>query len=198
MKNLYSFVLAIAVFLPAISHATVFTFDLQGKDGFGLLSGNENGTINGTPGSGGEFGGGITFDDVTKVLTINVAWGSGNGFTDLTGAASAAHVHGPTTSSGVGSFTENAGVLFGLTSSPFTFNSSASSGFITGSSAALNTTNEAALLAGQLYINVHTSTNAGGEIRGNLVNPTAVPEPSTYAALAGLVAAAIVGARRRR
>ena len=37
-----------------------------------------------------------------------------------------------------------------------------------------------ALLAGQLYINIHTSTNSGGEIRGQL---TAVPEPSTSAAL---------------
>lgn len=183
---------------PAAAHATLFSFDLLGKGGAGLLSGNENGTINGTPGTGGEFGAGITYDDVTNLLTINVAWGSGNGFTDLSSAASAAHVHGPTTSGGVASFTENAGVLFGITSAPFTFNNSATGGFVTGTSNALSEAGETALFAGQLYINVHTATNPGGEIRGNLVNPVVIPEPASYAALGGVAVLGLALLRRRR
>lgn len=183
---------------PAISFATIFTFDLEGKAGAGLLSGNENGTINGVAGSGGEFGDGIYFDDVAKTLTINIAWGSGNGFSDLTSAVTAAHVHGITASAGTDSYLENAGVVFGIMAAPFTLNSSASSGFVTGTSAALNPTNEAALFAGQLYINVHTSTNTGGEIRANLVNPTAIPEPSALAALAGATVLGLTASRRRR
>ncbi len=198
MKLASSLLLAVAVLTPTLSRATVFTFDLLGTAGAGLLSGNETGAINGTPGTGGEFGGGITFDDVTKILSIEIAWGSGNGFTDLSGAASAAHVHGPTASPGTASFSENAGVLFGITSGGFTFNNSASSGFVTGVSTALSPTDEAALFAGSLYINVHTATNSGGEIRGNLVNPTAIPEPSAYAALAGLATLGCVAATRRR
>ncbi len=44
---------------------------------------------------------------------------------------------------------------------------------------------------------VGTGTFAG-EQRGFILAPTAVPEPSTYAALAGLAALALVGFRRRR
>jgi hypothetical protein len=183
---------------PLAARATVFTFDLEGKAGAGLLSGNENGTINGSPGTGGEFGAGIFYDDVTNLLTINVAWGSVNGFTNLSGNASAAHVHGPTVNTGTGSFTQNASVLFGLDGAPFIFNNSSSSGFISGTSNALSGANETALFAGQLYINVHTSTNPGGEIRGNLVNPIAIPEPASYAAFGGFAALGLALLRRRR
>ena len=48
------------------------------------------------------------------------------------------------------------------------------------------------------YVNVHTSVNGGGEIRGNIVNPVAIPEPSTCSALGGLVALGFVAGRRRR
>jgi hypothetical protein len=183
---------------PLAAQATTFTFDLEGKAGFGLLSGNENGTINGTPGTGGEFGAGITYDDVTNLLTVNVAWGSSNGFTNLSSNATAAHIHGPTVSGGTASFTQNASVLIGLDGPPFLFSNNASSGFITGTSNALSAANETALFAGQLYINVHTSTNGGGEIRGNLVNPVAIPEPATYAALGGVAALGLAVSRRRR
>ena len=50
--------------------------------------------------------------------------------------------------------------------------------------------NEADLFAGALYINIHTSTFPGGELRGQIV-PT--PATGAVAVLAGLVAA-----RRRR
>src|SRR5512133_3816754 len=82
---------ALSVF-GAVTQAAIVSFDLRGKAGTGLLPGNENATLAGTPGSGGELGAGIFFNDVTNLLTIDVGWGSANGFTDLTGNASAGHI----------------------------------------------------------------------------------------------------------
>ncbi len=195
MKHTLMLVLAVAAFAPTFSHAAIIPFDLQGSAGFGLLPGNENTVLSGTPGTGGEIGAGITFDDVTKVLTVNIGWGSGNGFTDLTSTAIGAHIHGPTTGSGTASFTQSAGVLINLASGGFTFNTSATSGSVVGVSSALSPTNEADLFSGKFYINIHTSTNGGGEIRGNLV---AVPEPASIAALAGLSVLGCAAMRRRR
>ncbi len=147
--------------------------------------------MNGAFGSGGEVGAGITYDNVTNVLTVNVAWGLANGFSNLTGNATAGHIHGPTAASGVGAFTQNPGVLFGLDSGP-TWNNSATGGGVTGRTITLTETQEADLLAGRYYINVHTSTNGGGEIRGNLV----VPETSTSVLAAA--ALGLMALRRRR
>lgn len=176
------FCLGLSGSLPA---ATVL-FDLIGKAGSGLLPGNENPSVTG--GTGGEIGGGIFFDDVSLLLTINVGWGIGNGFTNLTSTANNSHIHGPTVSGGTASFTENAGALFNLTRN----DSSANAGFIS-TAVTLNSTQASDLMAGRYYINVHTVNNGGGEIRGNLV---AVPEPSrALLMLGGLTATAL---RRRR
>ncbi|MGJ8697951.1 MAG: CHRD domain-containing protein [Verrucomicrobiaceae bacterium] len=173
-----------ATALPA-SSATIF-FDLEGKGGSGLLGSNETTTVS-PAGTGGEILGGISYDDVTNTVTINVGWGSTQGFTDLTSTISGSHLHGPTTSGGTAAFNENAGVLQSLTRS----GSDASGGTIT-QSFTISEANEAALLDGRFYINIHTSNNGGGEIRGNLV---AVPEPGT-AALALLAGLPLL--RRRR
>ena len=50
--------------------------------------------------------------------------------------------------------------------------------------------NEAALFAGELYVNIHTDAFPGGEIRGQIV-----PEPATVGLL--LLATALVSRRRR-
>lgn len=174
--------------LAAATHASgaIVLFDLQGKAGAGLIGGNENGTVNGTPGVGGEVGAGISFDDVSKMLTINVGWGLGDGFsTNLTGNASAMHIHGP------GNFTTNAGVTLGLDGLGGFSNLANGGGF--NGTVALNATQEGNLLAGLLYINVHTATNSGGEIRGNLV---AVPEPSR--AVLGMMGIGFLAFRRSR
>lgn len=166
MKTHFAF-LTVVLALPA--SAAVLQFDLLGKGGSGLLTTNENGSVTGG-GSGGEIGGGISYDDVANNLTINVGWGSGNGFADLTGAANGSHIHGPTASTGAAAFNENASVLFNLTRN----DSSAAGGFIS-TVVNLSTVQETELLGGRYYINIHTGTNGGGEIRGNLV---LVPEPS--------------------
>ncbi|MBC8010879.1 MAG: CHRD domain-containing protein [Burkholderiales bacterium] len=201
--RLVSLVLGVLVSTVA-AHATVFTFDLQGNAGFGLLPGNENPGVTG--GTGGEIGAGIFFDDVTNRITINVGWGSGNGFTDLTSNPNVAHIHSSAGTfpldTGTAAFTRNGGVVVGLDNQPtlYTFNNSAISGFITGSSI-LSDALETALFAGQLYVNVHTGgggLNPGGEIRGNLVNASAIPEPSSFAALGGAAVLGLALSRRRR
>ncbi len=185
--------LSITLLSLASSHAVIIAVNLEGKGGVGLLSTNENVTVTGIPGFGGEVGPGITYDNVTNVLTINVAWGLINGFGNLTGNASAGHIHGPTIASGAAAFLENRPVLFGLDSGP-TWNNSATSGGITNRTITLSESQEAELLAGRYYINVHVAStgNGGGEIRGNLV----VPETST--SVLGAAAFGLAALRRRR
>ncbi len=177
-----------------IAQASVFQFDLQGKAGAGLLGGNENPAA-GTAGIGGEIGPGISYDDVSNILTIFYGWGTVNGFaSDLTGPAIANHIHGPTTADGTGSFTQNANVKYSI-DSLVGYNSSASSGGFIGTVTILEA-DEAGLLAGKFYINVHTVAFGGGEIRGNLV--TAVPEPAETAAVTGGLIGAFALLRRYR
>jgi hypothetical protein len=149
-----------------------FIFDLKGTAGDGLLGGNQNPAIIGA-GSGGETGAGISYDDVSNILTIHAGWGSGKGFTDLTGNAIAGHLHGPTSSPPLG-YTQNAGVDVPL-DSVAGWNPSASNGGFDGT-VVLTATQETRLLASQYYMNVHTAVNGGGEIRGQLV---VVPEPAS-------------------
>ena len=122
---------------------------------------------------------------------MHVGFGSGNGLTDLTGDATAAHLHGLTASSGAAAFLENAGVKYPINTLAG-WNPSLSTGGFNGVISILPA-DVPALLAGRLYMNVHTATNPGGEVRGNL---TAVPEPGT----AGLACAAagLALLRRRR
>lgn len=173
------------------TNAAIVAFDLQGTAGFGLLAGNETASIVGTPGRGGELLSGITFNDSNLQLTIDIGWGSGNGFVNLTGTATAGHIHGPTTSGGNASFTQTASPLFGLDGLPG-WNPNATNGGFNGT-ITLTSTQAAELMAGRYYINIHTGLNSGGEIRGNLV---VVPEPASI----GMTAAALacLAARRRR
>lgn len=168
-----SLAFAVSALFAISAHAYQIAFDLAGKGGAGLLATNENGTINGTPGSGGEVGTGIVFNDGTRILTINVAWGSGSGFANLSGDARAGHIHGPTASSGAAGFNENASIMIGLDDKPG-WNPSATNGGFSGS-VTLTAEQVEFLFAGRLYINVHTQTNGGGEIRGNLVQPAFDP-----------------------
>ena len=117
----------------------------------------------------------LTIDDVTGVWTLS------GSFSSLLGNATASHIHGPAL---VG---VNAGVVKGLTITAST------SGTISGSSAATGVYSAgqiADLKNGLHYVNVHSSSFAGGEIRGQLV-----PEPG--AALLGLLAIPLVARRRR-
>jgi uncharacterized protein (TIGR03118 family) len=76
-------------------------------------------------------------------------------FSGLTGPVTGAHIHGP------GDASTNANVII-----PFD-PPATSSGTFSGN-VSLNPTNLAYLLSGQTYINIHTATNGGGEIRGQI------------------------------
>jgi len=77
-------------------------------------------------------------------------------YSGLTGPATGAHIHAPGDST-----TPGAPVVI-----PFNPPSTASGTF--SGSVSLDRTNLAYILAGQSYVNIHTVTNAGGEIRGQI------------------------------
>lgn len=189
MKIILGTIASIALALPA--GAAIIQFDLQGTAGFGLLPGNEPGSIGG--GTGGEIGAGIFYDDVAKLLTLNVGWGSSQGFIDLSSASNNAHIHVTANNfgnGGAGNFTQTGGVAIGLTrSSPL-----ATGGILTGQPITLTAPQETDLLNTKYYINIHTATNGGGEMRGFL---TQVPEPSSLGLLA-LGLTSLTSLRRRK
>lgn len=103
-------------------------------------------------GSAGTGTGRISFATATNTLSWNIA------YTGLTGTVTAAHFHGPAAAGA------NAGVQvnIGIATNP-----------IVGSTV-LTATQAADLLAGLWYVNIHSSTSPGGEIRGQ-VTPAVGP-----------------------
>jgi hypothetical protein len=174
-----------AVALAVQADAAIIDFNLVGVAGAGLLPGNEPGSITG--GTGGEIGSGIFYDDVANLLTVNVGWGSSQGFSDLSSLANNSHIHGPTAANNGSGFTQTAAVLFNLTRS----SNAVTGGTFTNAPILLTGAQEVDLLNGKYYINIHTANNGGGEARGFLI---AVPEPS----VCGLAACGVVGFLGRR
>ncbi len=74
----------------------------------GLSPANEVPALTNSSGTGGEILTGITFDTNSLTLSLSFGYGSALGFTNLTGPATAAHIHGPANE------TNSAGVLFDL------------------------------------------------------------------------------------
>ena len=177
MKKIFSSVCAILL-LAASAPAATILFDLQGRSGLGMRFNNENPSATGT-GTGGENGTGIRYDNVTKILTLNVGWGSGKGFANLTGIVTNAHIH----LSADSLFTTNGAVIFNLDGATAGFDSSATNGGWTNTVVTLTAAQETQLLNGQFYLNAHTAANTAGEIRANLVQAPAVPEPASLGLL---------------
>jgi hypothetical protein len=101
-----------------------------------------------------------TFDGTTLTLTGT--------YTGLTGAPTVAHIHGPA------SATAFAGPICNLKT---TDGATAGTGTVSSSAAATNpcsaytwtAQNITDLNAGNFYVNIHTTANSGGEIRGQLI-----------------------------
>ena len=116
------------------------------------LSGNgnaaqENNPANTSPGTGTLTG---TYNKSTNKLTYTIAW------TGLTGTAAALHFHGPALAG------TNAGIAV-----PLTITNSAAAGGANGE-VTITEAQEADLLAGKWYWNVHTAAFPGGEVRGQV------------------------------
>lgn len=97
--------------------------------------------------------GAATFSLEASKLTLNLVYGG------LSGPATAAHIHGPTNTTG------NAAVLVDL--APLNGGAFGASGTLSGS---LNLTaaQRDAVLNGQTYVNFHTTANPAGEMRGQI------------------------------
>jgi CHRD domain len=87
-----------------------------------------------------------TYDSDSKKLTWK------GDYSGLTGPATAAHFHGPAPTG------KNAGVMIPIAPATSPLEGSAT----------LNDAQAKALMDGDMYVNVHTAANKGGEIRGQL------------------------------
>lgn len=131
-----------------------------------------NNTINGaqcvppivTNGTGTITG---TYNDVSNSLSFTI------NFSGLTGFTTVAHFHGPATA------TQNAGVIIGYTGFPTGVQSGTYS-----NTYILTAAQETQLLGNLWYSNIHTTTVAGGEIRGQIY-PIAVSNLNITALIQG-------------
>ena len=136
-----------------------------------LVPGNEP-SVAGNPTGNGTFT--ATLDTSTNVFTYNFT------FTGLTGPATLGHIHGPFTPGGT---TTSAGVILNFDPAvtpgvTFTGLKTAAVGSGSGTvtlnsslqlTSAINGDSlRKLLLAGLTYANIHTATNPGGEIRGQI------------------------------
>ena len=139
-----------------------------------FLTGLGENPPNGSPGTG--FGT-LVLNAAQTQITADESWSG------LTAPATASHIHGP------GGGGTNAPVIF-----PFSGVPAATAGSIPEQSFPITAQQVAWLFDGYLYMNVHTSTFPGGEIRGQLL---LVPEPGVLS-LVGVGAAMLACRLRRR
>ena len=188
---------AMLVGAPSV-HAVVYTFNAS-------LSGANEVLVSGGPGSGIAI---LAYDTMGTASLLDDNYDFAMSVFGLSGglngkAANAFHIHGAATTA------ENGPVRVALDAGPFVALNSGSTLLVGGSDVAapvFDTGNGSypvisfldMLRGGLTYVNVHTSDNPGGAVRGQLIEVSAVPEPSTYAMLlAGLGVVGLLAHRRR-
>lgn len=163
------------------------------------LSGPAESPANASPGIGAGL---VTYDPVAHTLQVTF------NFSGLTGVTTASHIHAATSTPGTGT----AGVAttvpyfpgfpIGVTSGTYdhtldlTLAGSFNPAYVTahgGTPAGAEAALAAAMAGGEAYLNVHTQTFPGGEIRGFL---TPVPDVSATFSLMVVAMGALGGLRR--
>jgi hypothetical protein len=194
MKVLVAFASALLAAAPAFGVTIVYTTSLSGP--------NENPPVV-SPGVGVAT---VTVDTTAHTLRVQET------FSGLTSGTTASHIHccaAPPATAGVATMTPTfSGLPLGVTAGSMdqTFDTLATSTynapFVTangGTAAGAEAALFAGIAAGNAYVNIHTTQNPGGEIRGFLTPAAAVPEPETYALfLAGLASLGVAARRRQR
>ena len=166
-------VLVFLVLLAVSSPADTFTFVASGPVAPGLSPLNENPPHPSSSGTGTAL---VTWDTVSNMMTVNVV------FSGLSSNNTAAHIHccvSPPGNTGVATTVPTftgfpSGVTSGTYSHTFDMLNAASynGAFVTahgGTAASAAAALLAGIQAGQAYLNIHTMTFPGGEIRGFLV-----------------------------
>ena len=135
----------------------------------------------------------LFYNDMGTLLTTDDSYSFSLSAFGLSGVATGFHIH----AAALAGF--NAPVVVNLNSSSFASLNVGGTLLVGGAGVAPpNATFLSNLLASKAYVNLHTVTKPGGEIRGQLIQVTAVPEPSTYALLLAGIAALGFVARRRQ
>lgn len=155
MSKLSSLLAAASLALPVCAQADVYAYV-----GLPLTASQEPAAPN-SVGTGSVT---VLYDSATKALLYSVVYQLNPGAT-----ATAAHFHGPAP------LGASAGVQIGLPTQP-TGNAGKLIGTVT-----LTATQEADLLAGKWYFNIHSSLAAGGEMRAQLLENSANPVLPSFA-----------------
>jgi hypothetical protein len=185
-------VMAAAV-AASTARAGLFSFDA-------VLSGPAESPTNASPGTGFAA---VDFDSTAETMHVQIT------FSGLTGITTASHIHSATAVPGAGTagvattVPTFVGFPIGVTSGTYdqtydmTLAASYNPAFVTligGTIADAEAALLAGMIAGESYLNIHTTQFPGGEIRGFL---TPVPEPSTLTLLAfGALSIGLLARRR--